>query len=134
MIATVISFPSMKGRRETPAAANRVGDLRKARGWSQADLGVAIGLSVTHISRIENGHRDLNQYWMEKIASAPDVRPADLLSTAHGGLSAAERELIDTYREIPAASRQAFDALRESQQPYRAHGEVVSFPPRRDAG
>lgn len=125
MTATVLSFPLMDWSREKPLAPNRVRELRKAKGWSQGELGEMIGVSVTHISRIEKGRRDLNQYWMEKLAEALGVPPADLLSAPLGGLSREERELIDTYREVPASMRTAFDALRESQQPFRSAGEVV---------
>lgn len=34
---------------------NRVRDLRSAKGWSQADLGEALGVSRQTINSIENG-------------------------------------------------------------------------------
>ena len=128
MTATVLIFPDMTTHKSLPKNPNRIRELRVAKGLTQGQLGEMIGVGVAHVSRMENGKRDLTQYWMEKLAVALDVAPVDLFGGEYGGLTPAERELIDTYREIPAHMRTSFDALRESHQPFRGQGEVVDMP------
>jgi transcriptional regulator with XRE-family HTH domain len=118
----------MTTHKTLPNYPNRVRELRMAKGLTQGELGALVGLGVAHVSRIENGKRDLTQYWMEKFSLALDVAPVDLLGGEYGGLTPEERQLIDTYREIPAHMRTTFDALRESHQPFRRQGEVVDMP------
>lgn len=125
MTAVVLSFPAMEKRRVMPPAPNRVRELRKRAGLSLKSMAPMIGISFTQLGKIETGGRDLNQYWMEKIGAVLGVAAADLLNPQLGGLHPDERELIDTYRELPAAMRGQFDALREKAQPWRGAPEVV---------
>nr|WP_137676057.1 helix-turn-helix transcriptional regulator [Parerythrobacter lutipelagi] len=54
---------------------NRIRDLRKAKGWTLADLAEACTPPTTPqtIGRLETGMRNLSLRWMEKIALALDV-------------------------------------------------------------
>ncbi|QQN75027.1 helix-turn-helix domain-containing protein [Croceicoccus sp. YJ47] len=108
---------------------NRVRDLRKQREMTLVELAEKIGMAHGHLAKIERGHRDLNQQWMERIGAALDVEPADLLHPRDGGLTEEERDLIRTYRAVPAALRAGFDALRESARPYMGTPEVVPLHP-----
>jgi transcriptional regulator with XRE-family HTH domain len=52
--------------------------LREERGWSQARLAVAADMSVSGVSLIENGRRNLSTATLEKLARALDVEVRDL--------------------------------------------------------
>ena len=58
---------------------NRIKELRKARGWTVAQLAEKVNLSTTHISNLENHKRGLEISWLEPFAAAFDVSPIDLL-------------------------------------------------------
>lgn len=58
---------------------NRIKDLRKEKGWSQQRLAEACGTSNQMIGYLERGDRGLTVEWMQKIASALEVDPAELL-------------------------------------------------------
>jgi transcriptional regulator with XRE-family HTH domain len=60
---------------------NRIAELRKKKGLTQAQLGEALdGVHWTTISDLERGKQGLTEDWMRRIAPALDVRPADLLA------------------------------------------------------
>lgn len=60
---------------------NRIRDLRKAKGWTLADLAEACTPPTTPqtIGRLETGMRNLSLRWMEKIALALDVDAESLV-------------------------------------------------------
>ena len=60
--------------------ANRIKELREARGMTQEGLADAVGTSFQQISRLENGTRRLTVEWMRRIAGALAVHPAALFS------------------------------------------------------
>ncbi|WP_128892274.1 helix-turn-helix domain-containing protein [Erythrobacter sp. HKB08] len=64
---------------------NRIRDLRKAKGWTLADLAEACEPPTTPqtIGRLETGMRNLSLKWMERIAGALGVEP-DTLVRADG--------------------------------------------------
>jgi repressor LexA len=64
--------------------ANRIRELRKARGISQEELALRIGndTSISTISRIEAGRINLTQAWLEKIGHALGVNPFELIADA----------------------------------------------------
>jgi repressor LexA len=57
---------------------NRVKELREAKGWTQADLGDAIGVQWQTISRIENSHTRIMPKREIPLADALGVEPDDL--------------------------------------------------------
>jgi transcriptional regulator with XRE-family HTH domain len=61
---------------------NRIKLLREAAGLSAEQLAKKCGTTQPTITRLENGTRQLTEYWMRKIAKALDVEPGDLLATA----------------------------------------------------
>lgn len=63
---------------------NRILELRKDRGMTLADLADKTGSTPQQIGRLEKGERRLTTDWMEKIATALDVLPEDLMSPNHG--------------------------------------------------
>ena len=52
--------------------------LREAKGWSQTRLAVEADMSVSGISMIENGHRNLSTATLAKLAEALGVEVRDL--------------------------------------------------------
>ncbi len=64
---------------------NKIRHFRKQRGFTLAALGSLISLTPQSISRIENGKMRLSTDWMERIASALNVSPVDLIDIATSG-------------------------------------------------
>ncbi len=61
----------------------RLRTLRKARGWTQADLARASGLTRSHISRLEGGAIQLPaRDRLHRLAGALSTTPDDLLAAA----------------------------------------------------
>jgi transcriptional regulator with XRE-family HTH domain len=52
--------------------------LREAKGWSQTRLAAEAGMSVSGISMIENGHRNLSTTTLARLAEALGVEVVDL--------------------------------------------------------
>jgi len=63
---------------------NRIYELRKEQGMSQAELAEKTNSTAQQIGRLEKGDRRLTTDWMEKIAAALGVLPEDLMSANHG--------------------------------------------------
>jgi transcriptional regulator with XRE-family HTH domain len=57
----------------------RIRDLRLERSWRQIDLAVHAELSKTHICDIETGKRQIGIEALERIATALDMKPSELL-------------------------------------------------------
>lgn len=64
---------------------NKIRHFRQQRGLTLAALGAAIGLTPQSVSRIETGKMRLSTGWMERIAAALNVSPADLLDSGASG-------------------------------------------------
>lgn len=62
--------------------ANRIHELRISRRWSQPELAEKVGAHWVTISKLERGHMKLTQEWMERLAQALGVEPAELISDA----------------------------------------------------
>lgn len=60
---------------------NRIRDIRKAKGWTLADLAGACDPPTTAqtIGRLETGMRNLSIKWMARIAAALEVDPQSLI-------------------------------------------------------
>lgn len=54
-------------------AGQRIAEARKARGWSQAELGKRMGLAQTQISRIERNPDSSTLRTLKKVAAALGV-------------------------------------------------------------
>jgi transcriptional regulator with XRE-family HTH domain len=53
--------------------------FRTAKGWSQEKLAEGAGLHRTYISQLERGHRNPTLSVLERVSSALDIQPTDLL-------------------------------------------------------
>jgi transcriptional regulator with XRE-family HTH domain len=58
---------------------SRVKKLRKARGWSQEELGKRAGLHRTYIGSIERNERNISLLNIERIAKALNIEIKKLL-------------------------------------------------------
>jgi transcriptional regulator with XRE-family HTH domain len=57
----------------------RIAALRTAKGWSQQLLADHAQISREHVLRIEAGQKEMGLRTLERIATALDVKPKDLL-------------------------------------------------------
>lgn len=129
--AVVLQFPPMAKRDHVYSGPNRTREMRKARRLTLQQAAPLVGLSWTHLARIESGERELNTAWMERIAKAFGCAPADLLPLEMGGLSASERDVIDLLRALPDANRAGILAMLESQRQFLPPPDgafVLAFP------
>jgi transcriptional regulator with XRE-family HTH domain len=82
--------------------ANRIVELRKARGISQRKLAGLVDTSFQQIYKLEKGINPLTQEWMERIAAALGVRPAALIDADAERLPdpEVESEFVDDPDEL----------------------------------
>lgn len=80
---------------------NRLRELRKAAGLSQAELAARTGVSQPAISQIENDVSPMDVAWMRAFARELGCTPADLLDDQDNPdrLSEEERILIERFRQ-----------------------------------
>ena len=133
-------------------ATKKVGDLikeaRTAAGLTQAQLAAKVdGVSASDISKAERGEKELTQAALKQIAKATGVTQSSLLNapkgasgksgkTSSGGktgssgkaaeeykLTAAEKKLIDFYREADADTKKAAVSLLKGE---KAEGGILS--------
>lgn len=57
----------------------RLCQLRKERGWEQADLEAYSGIGRSHISRLENGKEEPGLYTLESLAGSFNLSVSELL-------------------------------------------------------
>lgn len=60
---------------------SRVRELRRQRGYTQADLGQIAGLDPTYLSGIEQGRRNPTLDWLVRLAQGLGVPLGDLFET-----------------------------------------------------
>ncbi|MBQ2886378.1 MAG: helix-turn-helix transcriptional regulator [Alphaproteobacteria bacterium] len=58
---------------------NRIKEIRKEKGLTQAQLAEKIGVFQSVVQKVEAGTTDLNLHWMKKLSKALDVSPLELL-------------------------------------------------------
>ena len=92
---------------------NRIRELRKRSGLSQAELGERLGLSPGQVSHLENGARNLTLEWMKRIARALDVSVVDLLTAEDNPdrLADDERRVVQAMRNSDEMARQHIQAM-----------------------
>lgn len=57
----------------------RIKEIRESKGLTQQELADLVGVSKPHISGVERGIKNLNNHLLEKISSALEVLPYELL-------------------------------------------------------
>lgn len=88
--------------------SNRIRELRKKAGISQAELARLAGISQPAISQVENDTRPLTVDWMRIFARIFGCTPADLLGDSDNPnrATAEELELLRKWREADPAQRE----------------------------
>lgn len=107
---------------------NRIRELRKRKGWSQTQLGEAVGLHQTQIGKLENSGRSLTFEWARRIAAALDVRLVDLLDDNDNPdrLHTEERTMVKQYRRASPEQRRILARIVE---PLDTNGNDNEAPP-----
>lgn len=88
---------------------NRIRELRKAQKLTQQQLAEKVGISYTHLGRIENGERGLDMEYIPAFAEALGVKPYEILPKEWQPeeISPEEREILRMIRKT--ATPQAAD-------------------------
>lgn len=99
---------------------NRLRELRKRAGFTQAELAEMTGVSQPAISQLENDTRPLDLDEMRTLARILRCTPADLLDDHDNPdrLTDEEREFLQKFRAAPAAQRELINRVAEPVQGY----------------
>lgn len=92
---------------------NRVRELRKAKGLTQANLAARAGLTQGTVSQLEAGKLSLNLKWMRALAGVLECSPAELLAAGDNPdrLSADEHRFIRLLRQVGPEQRELIARL-----------------------
>ena len=77
--------------------ANRIKELREARGLTLEQVAEAADTSFQQIHRMENGYRRLTDEWMRRIAPILGVHPAELLLELPPGKHDLKQPIDDVF-------------------------------------
>lgn len=95
-------------------------ELRKNRGLTLAQLADMIGTSVSHLSEIERGIKNINNHLIERLAGALGTTSAALMSMAGGEklarLNAIAADLDDARLDQMMAFGEALKSAAEVQK------------------
>jgi transcriptional regulator with XRE-family HTH domain len=95
------------------APPNRIRELREARGISQVELARRANVTPSALNKVEMGKRGLDQQWMDRLAAALEVAPADLLPDHQNPdrLQGPEHALISMFRAADETQKRQILAL-----------------------
>ncbi len=91
-------------------AKNRITEIRLARGMSVRDLAKAAGFSGPYVSQMAAGVRNISLGNLERLATALQCQPEDLLGTR----SATNTDILDIWAAIPPERRDLARTVLES--------------------
>jgi transcriptional regulator with XRE-family HTH domain len=86
---------------------NRLKELRKAKGLTLEALAQRVGSSNQHVSHLENGKRRLSVDWMERLATALECHPLELLHDGVLARTKQEQGLLEVFRGLSAEQQEA---------------------------
>jgi transcriptional regulator with XRE-family HTH domain len=108
----------------TETAANRIKELREARGLSAAELGKRAGMSQPQVSRLENSNRRLKVEQVVALAKALGVSTQEIISGDPDTAGDGDAHLM---REMGDRLVQAREALGLSQEEFASmHGVPIA--------
>lgn len=101
-------------------APNRINELLRLRGMTQADLARAANVSVSALNKVIKGTRGFDQEWMRRLSPHLGVSPAELLPIEDNPLilDDAERDLINRYRTADQSTRAQLERVTEALMPF----------------
>lgn len=98
-------------------------ELRKERGLTLAQLAEMIGTSVSHLSEIERGLKNVNNHLIERLAVALGTSSAALMSLAGGEKVARLNAIASNLDESRLEQLMAFgEALQSSAEVQKRSG------------
>ncbi len=89
---------------------NRITEIRNERGLSIEELAAKADLSPSYISRMARGERNISLKNLDKLASALDCHPEDLM----GGENPVAADIADIWAAIPPERRELAKQVLES--------------------
>lgn len=89
---------------------NRITEIRNARGLSIEDLAAKADMSPSYISRMARGERNISLRNLEKLATALECSPEDLM----GGEAPVPGDIADIWAAIPPERRELAKQVLES--------------------
>ena len=81
---------------------NRINEIRNARDISVEELAERTGLSASYISRMSRGERNISLKNLEKLATALDCTPEELM----GGAAPVEPDIAEIWAAIPEQNKE----------------------------
>lgn len=99
------------------ARKNYIAHYRKARGFTQEELGEMLGTSQTQIMRLETGRRKFTMEWAEKMAQPLLCSTMELFygpEFAQHPKGAKEKKLLDTFGDLPEEEQKNFLLMMEA--------------------
>jgi transcriptional regulator with XRE-family HTH domain len=79
--------------------------VRVDQGLSRRELGERVGISVSYVSEIENGHKPPSSPVLLRIAEALGMAPSDLLARAEHRAASAQPGAVSRPGDLPAYAR-----------------------------
>ena len=102
----------------------RLRERRKELGISQSELAKALGVSVSAVSNYESGQNAMREDVLLRLFRVLDVEPnylyQDFLHGERFVCSVEERKLVEKYRSLRTAGRQALHAVADALGAYQA--------------
>lgn len=101
---------SVRGLVQNSRMGNFVKKLRLDRGWSMQALAdnCRPPATASQINKIEKGQTQLNERWMRRLADALGCQAIDLIDGGPERLAPREQSLVDLFRGLSEAQRDAF--------------------------
>ena len=103
---------------------NRIKELRKERRLTQQQLAEKVGISYTHLGRIEKGERGLDMEYIPAFAAALNVKPYELLP-----LEWQPEEITPEEREILRMIRKSATPQNTDNSNISSQTSVEKLPP-----
>jgi len=99
-------------RQQITLVGQRIRQLRKDRGLTQADLATRIGIQQSDLCRMETGEYRVSLESLFKILKIFEMNIAEFFHiTPTGSLSLEEQELLNLYRSLSPSTRQQVRGL-----------------------
>jgi transcriptional regulator with XRE-family HTH domain len=96
-----IGLPNACRRQSVSPLANRLQQLREARGLTLRDLAARAGTSNQQVSHLELGKRQLTTSWLKRLAEALGCHPWEIVEDGPGSdLTDRERLLLVNFRRL----------------------------------
>lgn len=91
-------------------AKNRITEIREAKGMTVHDLAAKAGFSAPYVSQMALGVRNTSLKNLEKLATALECQPEDLIGTS----GTTNTDILDIWAAIPPERRDLARTVLES--------------------